>query len=92
MDDEFVKIKRKLRNVQGNRLLLKNKQEYSEYIIKIILEHPEFLGEITNELEITEEDFYKNLSGEINANISFYDQTLVLCKKKLPSGNQNNHL
>lgn len=86
MNNKLI-IKKDLKNVKGKRLVQKVIQEYSSYIIEIIMENPDFLQEITTALEITEEDFYKYLSGEMDANITFYDQALVLCKKKLKENN-----
>lgn len=86
MNNKLI-IKKDLKNVKGKRVVQKVIQEYSSYIIEIIMENPDFLQEITTALEITEEDFYKYLSGEMDANITFYDQALVLCKKKLKENN-----
>lgn len=81
MNNEIDIIK-KLKNAEGKRLLEKNALEYSKEIITELSKEPEFLIQILNELELTEEDFFAYLSGEKKGNITLYDQTLCLVKEK----------
>lgn len=88
MNNEIDIIK-KLKNAEGKRLLEKNALEYSKEIITELSKEPEFLIQILNELELTEEDFFAYLSGEKKGNITLYDQTLCLVKEKILTKNND---
>ena len=77
-----INIIKQLKNAKGKRLLQKNMLEYSKEIITSLENNPKLLPQIIDELEITEEDFFAYISGEKNANITLYDQTLTLVKTK----------
>ena len=70
------KILRALKNAEGKRLLEKNRLEYSKEIINILKDDPQILSELLEQLELTEQDFYKYISGDKNGNITLYDETL----------------
>ena len=75
-----------LQNAEGKRLLQKNYLEYSSEIIKVVSDNPEIFPELLESLNITKEQFYKYISGEETANITFYDrayeESLKLTKAK----------
>lgn len=75
-------INNQLKTAKGKRLLEKTLLEYSKEIIKVLEEQPEILPELLEILQISEEDFFEYLSGDKKANITLYDQTLCLVKKK----------
>ena len=75
-----------LKNARGKRLLEKTLLEYSLEIIREVEKNPIMLFEILDELEITEQEFMEYISGTTTANITLYDQTLTLVKRK----NNNN--
>ena len=76
-----LSIKSNLKNAEGKGLLEQTKLNYSKNIINEIYNNPEILDELLDELEIDEKDFYDKLSGDKDANITFYDQALILTKK-----------
>ena len=80
-----INIKRKLKNAEGKRLLEKTILEYSKEIISAIQKDHSLLTEITESLQITEEELFRLLSGEKNGNIIYYDQALSIAKKKVKS-------
>ena len=82
---EEINIKRKLKNAEGKRLLEKTILEYSKEIISAIQKDYSLLSEITENLQITEEELFRLLSGEKNGNIIYYDQALSIAKKKVKS-------
>lgn len=82
---EEINIKRKLKNAEGKRLLEKTILEYSKEIISAIQKDYRLLSEITESLQITEEELFRLLSGEKNGNIVYYDQALSIAKKKVKS-------
>ncbi len=82
---EEINIKRKLKNAEGKRLLEKTILEYSKEIISAIQKDYSLLSEITESLQITEEELFRLLSGEKNGNIVYYDQALSIAKKKVKS-------
>lgn len=53
-----------------------------ELITKELEKNPQILPEILDELEITELEFLDYISGNSQANITLYDQTLTLIKTK----------
>lgn len=63
-----------LQNAEGKRLLQKNYLDYSRQIIEIISDNPEILPKLLETLDVSLEQFYKYISGEENANITFYDK------------------
>ena len=82
---EEINIKRKLKNAEGKRILEKTILEYSKEIISAIQKDYSLLSEITESLQITEEELFRLLSGEKNGNIVYYDQALSIAKKKVKS-------
>ena len=80
--NQELEIKKNLKNAEGKRLLEKTKLDYSENIIQELYNNPQMLDEILNDMEITEQEFFDNLSGDKNANITFYDQVLILTKQR----------
>ena len=75
---EEINIKRKLENAEGKRLLEKTILEYSKEIISEIKKDYSLLSEITESLQIPEEELFRLLSGEKNGNIIYYDQAINL--------------
>ncbi len=82
---EEINIKRKLKNAEGKRLLEKTILEYSKEIISAIQKDYSLLLEITENLQITEKELFRLLSGEEKGNIVYYDQALSITKKKVKS-------
>ncbi len=85
---EEINIKRKLENAEGKRLLEKTILEYSKEIISEIKKDYSLLSEITESLQIPEEELFRLLSGEKNGNIIYYDQALSITKKKVKSNKE----
>ena len=85
---EEINIKRKLENAEGKRLLEKTILEYSKEIISEIKKDYSLLSEITESLQIPEEELFRLLSGEKNGNIIYYDQALSIAKKKVKSNKE----
>lgn len=81
MDKEML-IKKELKNAEGKRLLKKAKMDYSKEIINRLQENPEKIDELLDCLEVTKKDFFNYISGDKDNNITFYDQALILAKKK----------
>lgn len=79
---EEINIKRKLKNAEGKRLLEKTILEYSKEIISAIQKDYSLLSEITENLQITEEELFKILSGDKKSNITYYDQALSIVKRR----------
>ena len=71
-----------LKNADGKRLNAKTILEYAKEISEILKQHPEYLQELLEMLEITEEDLYLYLSCDEKANITLYDQALSHLVKK----------
>ena len=85
---EEINIKRKLENAEGKRLLEKTILEYSKEIISEIKKDYSLLSEITESLQIPEEELFRLLSGEKNGNVIYYDQALSITKKKVKSNKE----
>ena len=85
---EEINIKRKLKNAEGKRLLEKTILEYSKEIISAIQKDYILLSEITESLQIPEEELFRLLSGEEKGNIVYYDQVLSITKKKVKSNTE----
>ena len=85
---EEINIKRKLENAEGKRLLEKTILEYSKEIISAIQKDYSLLSEITESLQIPEEELFRLLSGEEKGNIVYYDQVLSITKKKVKSNTE----
>lgn len=85
---EEINIKRKLKNAEGKRLLEKTILEYSKEIISEIKKDYSLLSEITESLQIPEEELFRLLSGEEKGNIVYYDQVLSITKKKVKSNTE----
>lgn len=75
-------IKKELKNAEGKRLLEKTRLDYSKNIIDIIMKEPNLLYYILDSMQLSEDEFFKYLSGDEKANIVVYDQMLVLAKRK----------
>lgn len=88
--NEEARIKQMIKNAEGKRLLEKINLEYSKKIIDEIKLNPAIVKELLEELEITEEKFFAYISNEIPTNITFYDQTLSLVRKKSIDENKKN--
>ena len=84
---EEINIQRKLKNAKGKRLLESTILEYSKEIISAIQKDYSLLDEITENLQITEEELFKILSGEKKVNIIYYDQALSTVKKRKKTKN-----
>ena len=67
---------RLLKNIEGKRLLEKNKLEYSKQIINLLQNQPQILPELIEQLELTEKDLFELLSGDKKGNITLYNETL----------------
>lgn len=85
-----LSITRKLKNADGKRLLEKTMLEYSREIIIELKDSPELLPQVLNELEISEDDFFEAICGEKKKNITFYDETLTLTKRKTKNSGSKN--
>ena len=85
---EEININRKLKNAEGKRLLEKTILEYSKEIISAIQKDYSLLSEITESLQIPEEELFRLLSGEEKGNIVYYDQVLSITKKKVKSNTE----
>lgn len=77
---------RKLKNADGKRLNVKTKLEYAKEISENLKQHPEYLQELLEVLEIVEDDLYLYLSCDKKANITLYDQALLHLVKKREKG------
>ena len=75
-------IRKNIKNAEGKRILEKTLLNYSIEIIEELKINPKLLNNLLDELEITENKFINYISGEEEGNITFYDQTLKLIKKK----------
>lgn len=84
---EEINIQRKLKNAKGKRLLESTILEYSKEIISAIQKDYSLLDEITENLQIPEEELFKILSGEKKGNIIYYDQALSTVKKRKKAKN-----
>ena len=82
MDNNTNTIKQ-LKNAKGKRMLEKIILEYSKEIIDGLVNNPDILFQVLDNLEITEEDFFSYLSGEKKGNIAVYDQALLLVRKRI---------
>lgn len=82
---EEINIQRNLKNAKGKRLLESTILEYSKEIISAIQKDYSLLDEITENLQIPEEELFKILSGEKKGNIIYYDQALSTVKKRKKS-------
>lgn len=79
-------LKKKLKNAQGKALLTKTQLEYSKAILENIQKNPEILDDLLKNLEMSEDEFLSIVSTEKKENITFYEQTMSLIKKR-----KNNH-
>ena len=82
---EEINIQRKLKNAKGKRLLESTILEYAKEIISAIQKDYSLLDEITENLQIPEEELFKILLGEKKGNIIYYDQALSTVKKRKKS-------
>lgn len=64
------------KNIEGKKLIEKNKELYINEIMNALNEFPEYKDELIDHLEITEESFTNRLNGKENSNITFYDEVL----------------
>ena len=82
MNKEYETIRR-LKNADGKRIYTKTILEYAREISEILKKNPEYLLQLLEVLEVTEDDLYLYISCEKTANITLYDQALsYLVKKK----------
>ena len=75
-------VQKEILNAKGKRLLSKTKLNYSMAIINKLQQQPSMLTELLDDMELTKDEFFSYISGEENANISFYDQALESVKRK----------
>ena len=78
---------RNLKNADGKRLNTKTILEYAKEISENLKQHPEYLQELLEILEISEEDLYLYLSCDKKANVTLYDQALSHLVKKRKKDN-----
>lgn len=64
------------KNIEGKKLIEKNKELYINEIMNVLNEFPEYKDELIAHLEITEESFTNRLNRKENSNITFYDEAL----------------
>lgn len=74
-------LRLKLKNAEGRRMIEANRLEYCRKILMELEQNPGLLPCLLESLEITEDDFITYISGGKTANVTMYDQTLVLLKK-----------
>lgn len=79
----MLENKKCFQNEKAKKMLYKNVLEYSKMILNQLDINKNLLPTILNALEMTEENFYKNISLEKTNNIVFYDQVLDLLNKSL---------
>jgi len=95
MNEQEKKILKNLKNAEGKRLLEKTKLEYSKEIIKELQKNPQIFQDLIEYLEITEEEFYAYISGDLKGNISIYDaalnQGIKLNKQKIKINDKKNY-
>ena len=72
----------KFNNEEGKRLYEKTLLQYSKEIINEIKNNPEKLPKLLSDLGMNEKEFYMLLSHQENGNITFYDESLNLLRKK----------
>ena len=72
---------RLISNIKGKKLLEETLMKYSMSIINEIEKNPEVLPELLEELDVDQETFIDRLQNN-SGNITFYDETLSLVKKK----------
>ena len=71
--NEQYNLKKEIKNIKGQLQYKKTILDYSNKITTILLNNPEFINELLNNIEITLTDFLERLG-----NITFYDQTLYI--------------
>ena len=78
-----VEYRKKLSDAKGKRMLQKVKINYSQAIIESLNEgNNELLLDLLDDLGVTEDYLFKCLSGKIDENITFYDQTISSISEK----------
>ena len=81
--DEFINLK----NAEGKRLLQKTKFEYASEIINIIKNNPSIYNDLLKDVELTSNEFFNYLSGDVDGNIIIYDYLLDKSKKLVKKKN-----
>ena len=66
-----------IRNIRGLRLLERTYLDYSMSLLELISKNSEIEDSILRGLEITKNDFYKYLSGDVKGNITFHNEALL---------------
>ena len=76
--NEQYNLKKEIKNIKGQLQYKKTILDYSNKITTILLNNPEFINELLNNIEITLTDFLERLGNIEETNITFYDQTLYI--------------
>ncbi len=66
-----------IKNIKGMRLLERTYLDYSMSLLELISKNSEIEDSLLRSLEITKNDFYKYLSGDVKGNITFYNEALL---------------
>lgn len=74
-------VDKRIKNAMGKRQLQMVKLDYSKEILMRLKNNSLVFNQLLDDLEITEEEFFELVSGDISSDISVYDQTLILLKK-----------
>lgn len=69
---------KKLKNIEGKRLMEKTRLDYSQNILNILTSNPQVVPVVAEQLELTEEQLFALLSGDKMGNITFYEEALGL--------------
>lgn len=75
-----ISLKKKISNAKWLRNLEQTKLKYSKAILSLLEDNPTLLDELLQDLDVTDDDFFRKITGEENDNISFYDQGLESIK------------
>ena len=76
--NEQYNLKKEKKNIKGQLQYKKTILDYSNKITTILLNNPEFINELLNNIEMTLTDFLERLGNIEETNITFYDQTLYI--------------
>ena len=66
-----------IKNIKGMRLLERTYLDYSMSLLELISKNSEIEDILLRNLEVTKDDFYKYLSGDVKGNITFYNEALL---------------
>lgn len=72
---------KKLKNIEGKRLLMQNKLDYIATIIQELNGKPEVMEILIEAMETNEDHFFDTLLDNKNTNITFYEEALHLTRK-----------